>query len=163
MSEQMSPQEADRALREMSDRRNQVTGQAAPWPMIAVSCVLLIAFGFVLDQFSGADEWAGPVLVGVTFVLMYLARTRYVGARLGHRVVPTRIRGAWGARLLALVLLAGAAAVMLVVHAQLVRHDVAWPNTITYGLLGSVLAVAITRVMGLVMRSRPGVTDDRAE
>ena len=163
MAEQMSPQDADRALQEMSDRRNQVVGQPAPGPMIAVACLLLIGFGFVLDQFPGADDWAGSVLIGVTFVLMYLARTRYFGSRLGHRVVPTPIRGAWGARFVALVLLAGGIAVMAVGHAQLIRHDVAWPNTITYGLIGSALTVMIARVMGLVMRPWQRRLADRAE
>ena len=161
MAEQLSPQDADRALQEMSDRRNQVAGVPAPWPMLAVSCLLLIGFGFVLDEFPESSDWLGTALVAITFVLMYLARTRYFGARLGHQVAPARVRGAWGAKLLTAVLLAGGIALLLICHAQLVRNDVAWPNLITYGLLGSVLAVLISQVMNAVMRGSRRTPDNR--
>jgi protein-S-isoprenylcysteine O-methyltransferase Ste14 len=155
MAERLSPQEADRALREMTDRRDQVAGAGAPWPVIVVSCLLLLGFGIVLDQFPGADDWAGNALVAVAFALMFLARTRYVGARLGYRVAPGRVQGRWGAKLLALGLLVAGLALLVGCHAWLVHEDVAWPNTITYGGLGSVLTVLIARVMGHVLRSRP--------
>jgi hypothetical protein len=163
MAEQLSPQDADRALQEMSDRRSQVAGAPAPWPVIVLSCVLLIVFGFLLDQFPDTGSWLGTALVGITFGLMYLARTRYFGARLGHRVAPTRASsGTWKAKLLAAVLLVGAIVLLLVCHAQLVRNDVAWPNLITYGVLGSVLSVLISQVMSRVIRASQRMPDNRA-
>jgi hypothetical protein len=162
MAEQLSPQDAERALQEMSDRRNQVAGTPAPWQMIVISCALLIVFGFLMDQFPDASSWLGTVVAAVTFGVMSLARTRYFGSRLGHQVAPTRVRGHWGAKLLAAALLVAALLLLLFCHAQLVRNDVAWPNLITYGLLGSVLAVLISQVMNKVVRGPRRTPDPRA-
>ncbi len=137
----LTPQEAERALKEMSDRRDQVDTTLPPWTMLVPAGALLLGYGVLLDVWPQQRDWFGLALPLLCLVLIFAARTKVFGSVLGQRFVPSyRWRGSWGLRLLTVVLLAVAVGVLTLVHAQLTDHDIAAANTITFGLLGTALS-----------------------
>ncbi|WP_116199993.1 hypothetical protein [Amycolatopsis circi] len=158
MAEHPSPEEAERALREVDQRRDQALDglRGAKWVDVAFALVIFLYLASS-DFLPGAAEWKGLVLAVLVVGYVLLLRTRRGAAWLGHRVRVDKsaLPPMFGVALVIVLVCVAAAVALALLHLQ-----VPYGNTI----LGAVLAIVLIAfgqhlrrgLAALIRRSRAG-------
>jgi hypothetical protein len=145
-----SPEEAARALRELTRRRHQALRGRAPRPVWWGAGAVLVLQGVLEDLFP-SNTWIGLAFIWVFVVLAYAVRWRPVGAALGYRA-STRGRPPASVSAVSIGGLVAIAAVEFALHSLSHRFDLPWNHTISGLFVGLMLAFVLPWVIDLAFR-----------
>ncbi len=148
-----TPEQATQALRELSQRQQQVRHAPPPHVVSVLAGSALIVSGVVRDQWPGQGSVTSVILLGALLALLFVSRTRKGGAALGYRVTPDLSTHRLGLMVLnrrgCVVLIGMLAVVMLGTPLLTYYYETLWPNT----SIGVGLAVILIVTMPWVYRS----------
>ncbi len=137
-----TPQQAARALRELTDRRHQAVRTRTPRWVWWFACMLLPAEGLAEDLFPRVD-WLTNLFVLVLLLALALSvRYRPVGAALGYRA-SVRGRPPAGVSVVSVGGIVAIAAVEFALHQLTERIHSHWSHTITGVVVGPLLALGM--------------------
>jgi len=153
-AEELTPEQAAKALHEMSYRRRQVVVPGlAPWWLWLIGGAVLATQGVVLDLWPAHGLWVTEAVVLLLLAFSFASRSRRVGSILGYRAAATARarrgavdgRGAGVLFGLIIIIIALNAGGLLLAHFR-----VHWPNTVCGIGIGLVATLVLPRILARI-------------